>query len=589
MTVDSFEVKVANNLTINGFETDLQHRVQVFPDDLADALRLHKQPTILTELAFNAVPVDSDSRRSLVKIILSQIFRSEPHLPAVDKWIDQFTKDLASSELLEQSRFLSTGKPNFFEALVRLALFSPLPEAEVLQLLFKALNNLDLTPAFLKVKLTHVEFLVWYLLRLSLSYLPYSEVSQAVRKAAFGKETHVVSATVTSLDTSDRPSLAVTDLFRIWFLVAYRTGVTHIKLGSNGTLDKLKEALMFWIGEHMGNEFALGRMNELRIILNVRGKLVKWETRFDEQMRLILPYGNPETPIEGSHVIVMEDSDHLIDLVEFKRILQSFSVIRDILNRSHSVSTGAWNLDASLAKNIPTDINRLSIKCNLNLNTPTEEIRLGYVELKDAPQDDIIEEANTSKVDHLLYEKTRFFFAKGLLPSVLINVRSPQKKSLKELVALALKRLKLDLVNHGMGLQYGSGFKYSDQSLELLKAQPEFAKVLVTARGERKASKTNEITAEDVWNHFQLDRNHTFAPTPGENSKVLELDIVFEQRQLRQVCSYLTRDYYTMGGITLASDQLVPCQLSNKNDHFGDILYENTGSLWSQRQDECGS
>ena len=582
LQLDNPEVKIPKGITVNDFASDLQHRGRIFPEDLADHLKLSRQTPYLVELVHNTLLVEKDSKELILKLVLEQIFRTDSHAKGVRGHFDRFIKDLNASDLLKQSRSASPDKASIFEPLLRVAVFSPLPPQETIAVLFRLLGLLDLTPSFLKVKLTHVEFLIWYLMRLALNHLPFAEVSTAVRGILFGEENHVVSATIACLEGSTRPSLPVTDLFRLWFIAAQRRGVSHIELGKGGFLKNLKEALDFWIGEHTGKDFALGRLNELRVVLSVRGELVKWDIRFDDQMRLVLPFGDPEMQLEGSHIIAMEDSEYLMDLGEFKKIMEQFPAVSDILNRTFHLGTATWNLDVSLGKKEDEfDDDRLAIKCTYQLTNASqpEEVTLGYAEFVPGTSSEHVEEPEVIKIDHLLCEPNKFFFSKTLVPSVAVKTAHPQKQTLKELVLLSLRQLKADLIEHGRHLTYGSGYKYRLACLELAKVKVDDVKVLITHKNERKLAKKLEIPAEEVWSHFKSDRGGSSSAPQSGRAKILDLEILIDQKHLKNVCCYLTRDYYSLGGVSLATDRLVPCQMNSRNDHFGDVLYENTGSL----------
>lgn len=104
LMIDNVEIRIPKTISIHDFDCDLQHRFKIFPDELADHLKISRQHSYLTELFFNSIPMEAESRKSLLRIILAKIFASECQIPAVNQWLDQFVRELGTSDLLRQSK-----------------------------------------------------------------------------------------------------------------------------------------------------------------------------------------------------------------------------------------------------------------------------------------------------------------------------------------------------------------------------------------------------------------------------------------------------------------------------------------------------
>lgn len=450
-------------------------------------------------------------------------------------------------------------------------------------MLFNLLKALDLNPSAKKIKLSHLEFLIWYIFRLSLNYLPFHEVGLAVRKILFGGENYVVSATIVNMDDKcSTPSLNVAELFRIWFLAAYRrTGDLCIILGSNGQLTFLKDALEFWIGEHMGENFRLTRNNELRLVMSIRDRLVRWEFKFDDQMRLMLPYGDSEMKYEGKHVILADDSESLIDFEDFSRVIRDYPIIGDIMNRMHNIGSAAWNMDLSMSDNQRPSDAGIKVKCSFLLDSTSDkkEILLGRAEVSTSPASDPNIEAGATQIEKLISASSSLIYSKVSVPLAFVKIERLKYKSIKSIIMQALSKLKIELVSAAKDVHYGSAFKYKEESLELLKVTLTSAKVLVTIEEKTKSVKTLEVTADEAYSLLGMNRTEGSSSKPEQLTKILDLKIVFDKKQLRSLYSHYTRDFYALGGIAMATDQLVPCQVNQVNNLFSDVLYEhNTGT-----------
>lgn len=450
-------------------------------------------------------------------------------------------------------------------------------------MLFNLLQALDLNPSAKKVKLSHLEFLIWYIFRLSLNYLPFHEVGLAVRKILFGGENYVVSATIVNMDDrTSTPSLNVAELFRIWLLASYRrTGEHCIVLGSNGQLNYLKDALEFWIGEHMEKNFKLTRMNELRLVMNIKDQLVRWEFRFDDQMRLILPYGDPEMKFESKHIILADNSETLVDFEDFSRVIREYPIIGDIMNRMHHIGSAAWNLDLSMSGAEKQSDAGLKVKCSFWFegSAGRPESIIGKADLTTAVSGDYNLEVNSTQVDRLMAASSSLIFSKVAVPLAFLRIEKLKEKSIKSLILLSLNKLKAELVAAAKGAEYGSAYKYKEDCLELLRATIDAARVLIILQDKTKSVKTLEVTAEEAYNLLGMNRTEGSPSKPDDVYKVLDLKIMFDRKQLKSFYSHYTRDFYALGGIAMATDQLVPCQVSEVNNLFSDVLYEhNTGS-----------
>jgi hypothetical protein len=577
------EVKPPSAFVLTHFLEDIQQRVRTFNDDLADRLKIVPQVPFSHDLSFNQIPAGGSARENLLAIALRQAFKIDKENKGLENLVDAFINELDQADLLREGRLFSSGRGSLFEGLIRVAVFSPFKQDEIVKMLFRIIISLDLNPSVKKVKLSHVEFLIWYIFRLSLNYLSLLEVRFTVRSLLQRAENYVESATIMNLDKRSSLSLNVTELFRIWLLATRkRTGQNVILLGSEGVLNNLKEALDFWIEEHMDKNFKLTRSNELKVIMRCGEKSVPWELRFDDQFKVILPYGDPETKLEGKHLILAEDSEILIDEEAFRTVINTYPILGDVMNRMHHIGSAAWNVDLKVGgSGHGVDELHLKVKCAFVVepNNQKEGIVLGRVDFVATSSSDLPPRIDQAKIDGLLASMSKFLFSKTVTPYCMVRIAGLSQKSLKSLMNYGLQRLKQELVESGNKLDYGSLYKYKEASLALLRASGESAKILVTYNDDVKMVKTQEITADEAYNFLGMNKLEN-PSQPSENPmRVLELRIVLDDRPLRLAAFGIDRLLGDVGNDTEPRDQFDQDLMNESNNLFGDALFDNlTGS-----------
>lgn len=208
----------------------------------------------------------------------------------------------------------STGYPNFFEFFAKLVLFSPLSQGDKVRCFFLLLNKLDHNNHGSNVKQTHVCFLIWYLLRSSLVYTPYSEVCDKIENIKHSGRGGILFATI--VDNNSKERFDVTELMNCWLTASRKYCCNSvIELGSGGKFQVLEQALKFWHKETGKYPSSLSTNNSL--IINYRNfqskRIIKYD--FDNSFNIIHHGGGIRT--QKKHVIAVQDSDFLYNYSSF--------------------------------------------------------------------------------------------------------------------------------------------------------------------------------------------------------------------------------------------------------------------------------
>lgn len=101
--MENSEVKIPSELMLNDFLEDIQQRVKIFPDDLADHLKIASKVPYSVDLSYNQIPHDQDKKQSLLATILYHMFPSASNDRQQSVWLNNYIKELNQADLLKQS------------------------------------------------------------------------------------------------------------------------------------------------------------------------------------------------------------------------------------------------------------------------------------------------------------------------------------------------------------------------------------------------------------------------------------------------------------------------------------------------------
>jgi hypothetical protein len=231
-----------------------------------------------------------------------------------------------------QGRLLGAGSETLFECLVKLIVFSPMDHQVMINCLFNLLWKLDLSPQPGRVKRTHVEFLVWYVLRLMGVCLPYSDAVTQIEMILKGSVTYVESAALICDKDGHGQEIDLTELFNLWMTSMRRcVGVSALLIGGQDDLGLFKLALEFWVKSKKIENVELGETNRLLITLRSGATKLTFDKCFDSKMNLINNISKDDQSINSSKasriVLLLADSEELLDMTSFTKILWKFQVL----------------------------------------------------------------------------------------------------------------------------------------------------------------------------------------------------------------------------------------------------------------------
>lgn len=556
---NSFWMVVSLKITPNHIKTDdhdyfklldhdLQHRGGIFCEEFADHMEIKRQTPYKEELLNNTCS------QKMIEVIFNYALKAKEQKLSKD-----FINEVVKCDLLEK------GIPNLFELIVRFIMFMPMDNMTILRQMFTLLNRLDLTPAAQKVKRSHVEFLIWFILRVTLIYLPYSEVVSTVGTALNGSDSCIISAVISSISDTRKPSLNITDMLNLWFVAQRRrTAVSGFVIGRNGYLKELEKAITFWQAEHQHQQYKFSKINKLRVFINCKGDTRKVEFKFDDTMRIIFDNKDRDFEIETEHVLLLEDSDESLNFGQFTQIMTQFQVLDWIFTRLTGVASdnayGEYikNIQAQELKNLKSL--EMTISYRLFETQQNKEVYtdLGFVHyIKNANSSLVDFRKDPLKLDFLLDNQELLTFGQ-LLPSKKDLPKLTNDITIQELIDYGLDVLAHEVVNSADPLL--AQYKYSPVSLALLSASSEESRVYI------QNTKLNPDHLEAT-----LATASNLLGGPAKLSIVVDIP----KASIKPVYNHLAKDIYYLEGVDVVNNPFMPCQILSKNSAFAEVTFKN--------------
>lgn len=556
---NSFWMVIAAKITAQHIKTDdhdyfqhldhdLQHRGNIFCEEFADNMEIKRQTPYKEELLNNSCA------QKMIEIILNFALKTKDQKLSKD-----FMTEVVKSDILEK------GIPNLFESMVRFIMFMPMDNMSILRQFFTLLNRLDLTPGVQRVKRSHVEFLIWYILRITLIYLPYTEVVATVGTALHGSDSCIISAVISSISDTRKPSLNITDMLNLWFVAQRRrTAVSGFTIGKNGYLKELEKAISYWQAEHQHAEYKFTKINKLRVFLNCNGETRKVEFKFDDTMRIIFDNKEKDLDIESEHVLLLEDTEECINFTQFTQIMTQFQVLDWIFTRLTGVASDNAYGDYIKKMKAQELRNLKSLEMNIGYRFfETQQNKDIYTDIgvihfvKDNGATLVDFRKNQHKLDYILDNQEMITFGQ-VLPSKKDVPRLNNDITIQEIIDYGLEVLSHEVVN-AVDTQ-SALYKYAPVSLSLLSANTEEARVYV------QNTKLNPDHLESTLANA--------SKLLGEPAK-LNLIVDIPKTTIKPYYNHLAKDIYYLEGVDVVNNPFMPCQIMSKNSAFAEVLFKN--------------
>lgn len=101
--MENADVKIPSEMMLNDFLEDIQQRVKIFPEDLADQLKIASKVPYSVDLSYNQIPHDQQKKQSMLCTILGHMFPIANNKKQQSVWLNNYIKELNQADLLKQS------------------------------------------------------------------------------------------------------------------------------------------------------------------------------------------------------------------------------------------------------------------------------------------------------------------------------------------------------------------------------------------------------------------------------------------------------------------------------------------------------
>jgi len=560
------------------FENDEIYQMSEEAEELANELKIESELPYREEL-LNSIFSDSDSK------LLQEIFRHALKLPELhlgSSWEDFRTRCLSTG-------LLGKEKPTLFELMVRFVLFAPADNRSVFRLLFGLLTKLDLNRNNYRVKRSHVEFLVWFVLHSAQVFVPLSEVVSLVAHGLHGSDAYFASVSLVQQEETEFVTHDLTGRFNDWLAASRRrTGVAQVQLGSKGSLDKLQTAVELWgvPKQRLANptrqatRLPLPKRNRLKACMNCHGKLRTVELVFDDRYRLVHDPPLADGQSQGSHVLVLGDSEESLCFEQFVELLSKIQVLDAAFSKLTCLggdrsALSIWkNLDLYAADDYFKKL-RVTVKHQAIFEGPdgsSRAIDLGTAVLSSSQGQPPRVPLDSGKLAQLVRLRQQLTYSEAGLyigGSAATRLLDPDVsvRSLLSLSRAALVRALLDRFDERKAL-----LDCHQESLQLLAAEAEPASVQLQGRELQLA---------------YLDANlGDLALALKANSVDLNLTCTHRPTADFQVFSCFAKDAHRLGGVLAFDNPLVPCHLVQKLARQAKVVFEGeSGKIRSRRSE----
>lgn len=543
----SAEIKVDGTDFLKNMDIDRQHRQSMFVETFANHMGIVKETPYKEEL------LNCSTTKAFLPILTAYAYRLEKV---------EFSSDVLKTVV--NVDLVGKNTPNMFEYLVRLVMFSPMDNLSTLKSLFVILNRLDLSYESNKVKRTHVEFLIWYILRISQIYVPYSEIVTSVSLILNRKESGIVSAVVTSTQDMRVPSLDITELLNVWMVAERRrSGKAIIKLGANGYLNQFKKAVNHWQQENGLSPYMFSSVNKLRVLMNCRGLVRKAEFKFDDTMRIIFDQKDRDIPIETEHVLLMEDSEESIGIGQFIEIMSRFQILDWIFSRlsglgnDNSYQAHSRKIKEQEMKNSQNYEVLVKFSC-WDPQGGQPETDLAFVQMGKMTEFRLLDlKVQQEKLDFLIDHQRKMDFG-NQVPSVKDFNILTDNTLIREALSEAKQQAANELVQKVNSSSYS--FPFKQDCLKLLGMNLEDC--YVTVNDKKIDLDKLELPMKKIAEIFRSQQR-------------INIAVRVKKDHLSPTYNHMAKDIYYLEGVDVVENPLVPCMILEKNSTFAEVIFEN--------------
>lgn len=442
---------------------------------------------------------------------------------------------------------------NLFELFVRVIIFSPLTNYTRLTQLYTLLLKLDQTGSEKRVKRSHAEFLIWYILRLSLVPVSLSDVSAKCNKILHVSETSVVSAFI----SSGTKKYDCTNILSLW-LVAQKKQQSNcvLTLGQNGRLDNLQKALQFWAtNDSDAKDFTAEKENTLKVVANCVGGSKVFEYTFNSDYKILID--QKVASINGIHALVLQNSEEALNFEDFSHLLSRFDMLDWVLSKLSSCASDALQL--KISREPPGKGSSKDLKVNIRVKLDSEEIGVAtFVPLNPKRKIDSVEKSLASYIfqneSHLTFNK--------------INVPSRQVESmtgsvtLRSLLNEALDELRCEVLHKFDQSKSSLGYKRS--TLALFYISLSSSKVVLN----------NKLLSGS---NLDLDLDTLIRTNSLSSSFSVTLECV--ETEQRRYSSY-AKDVRLSEGIEDLEFPFSPCHIVSQDQNYAQVIFKGeTGKV----------
>jgi hypothetical protein len=558
LNMTSAEVKTDTSDYFSKLDHDIQNSDQILTENLAKELSIKKEMPYLEELLNNTCDVQK----------LEHIFGSAYKSSGL-----RFNDDMLANVVGKD--ILGIGKSNLFETLVRIIMFSPISNKASVDQLFVLLSRLDLSPDPHKVKRTHVEFLIWFILRLTQIYLPYSEVVSIVSEILGHGNSYVISAILTDQENPRNPSLDISELLNLWFVAQKRkTGSPTITLGKNGKLTELATAIKFLQKEGKLQEYKFAKVNKLRVYINCSGESKKIDIKFDQNMNQILD-NKSITSIETPTVLALYDSEESLSLSKFTEVISRVQILDWIFSRLTGIG-GESKIQHQFRDLMVSEFKQseeLEVVTKFRYNSAAKEHVVGVVRLtKRREVNTLDQKRDTPRLNYIIDNKRQLQYGTGY-PEITDVKILEDNLSMKVIIEEAFQELQTALIQGGdpkKGI-----YRYAADTVDILGAT--FENMTIFVEGRQLNPEYFDVTLKSISERIG-------------NLKKIHVLVEFQRADIKPVYNHWARDIFYLEGVDVVDNPFVPCQIVAADDIFAQVLFSgDSGNPLLLRSTYCSS
>ena len=547
---------------ITTFDFDRQHRTTLFCEEFADHMKIVRETPYREELARCVI----DDPKIIESIIADAL------------WIESVTFDQDFIKDCLNQDLIGKGKPNLFEIMVKFILFSPLDNISIFRLLFNLLTKIDLNRNNYKVKRSHVEFLVWYILRMSLIYMPNIEIIASISHSIHNAESFFESAILLHQDELRPKTIDLTEMFNVWLVATRRrTGNSHVQLGSKGSLQTFEKALNFWQSEHNQTAFKPSKKNKLKFYVNCYGDIKKYEVLFDDKYKMIIEGKERDIQPEVNHIILLSDSEETLTFDQFAAALSKIQILDSVFSRltgfggdknmiqlKEQMQSVVYDMKVLIRHRVIEAIPKEILPKDLQTGECEYVMDIGSTEMirvlaNSPPEDyDINEEGINNIIDNMegLNYGSQIPQVKNLkVIEPGISIRSLILKS-----QAALKKLLADDIDR-------RGFKMSYRKSSLFVLGLDLNKTTVFVQESKLNLAYIDTTLQDIAQSMDYPNN---------------LIITLEYHQMTNIPIYnsYAKDIYNLEGVGCVQNPFIPVQVISKSSSIVEVIFRgDNGSI----------